>query len=132
MFIETIESFAVYLYSFIKRIYFLRRYLQEIGYTDTIIDVRSNKVKTLLGLNNINNNNTNNNNNPNSQEECIPAPGSQTVNGNANVSKNKRLSATQGRGNTKKVYNLSLRLLFSNTPTNGNFICSRLLPNLWP
>ncbi|XP_034947263.1 striatin-3 [Chelonus insularis] len=30
----------------------LREYLQEIGYTDTIIDVRSNKVRSLLGLNN--------------------------------------------------------------------------------
>ncbi|XP_076247091.1 connector of kinase to AP-1 isoform X2 [Calliopsis andreniformis] len=30
----------------------LRQYLQEIGYTDTIIDVRSNRVKSLLGLNN--------------------------------------------------------------------------------
>ena len=27
------------------------RYLQEIGYTDTIIDVRSNRVRSLLGLN---------------------------------------------------------------------------------
>lgn len=26
------------------------RYLQEIGYTDTIIDVRSARVRTLLGL----------------------------------------------------------------------------------
>ncbi|XP_014251285.1 striatin-3 isoform X2 [Cimex lectularius] len=30
----------------------LRQYLQEIGYTDTIIDVRSNRTRTLLGLNN--------------------------------------------------------------------------------
>ncbi|KAK2707634.1 striatin-3-like isoform X2 [Artemia franciscana] len=30
----------------------LRQYLQEIGYTDTIIDIRSNRVKSLLGLNN--------------------------------------------------------------------------------
>lgn len=30
---------------------FLCRYLQEIGYTDTIIDVRSNRVRSLLGLN---------------------------------------------------------------------------------
>ncbi|KAK0088936.1 hypothetical protein PV325_010124 [Microctonus aethiopoides] len=30
----------------------LREYLQEIGYTDTIIDVRSNRVRSLLGLNN--------------------------------------------------------------------------------
>lgn len=26
--------------------------MQEIGYTDTIIDVRSNRVRSLLGLNN--------------------------------------------------------------------------------
>ena len=32
--------------------YHLFRYLQEIGYTDTIIDVRSNRVRSLLGLNN--------------------------------------------------------------------------------
>ncbi|CAG0912590.1 unnamed protein product [Notodromas monacha] len=30
----------------------LRQYLQEIGYTDTIIDVRSARVRTLFGLNN--------------------------------------------------------------------------------
>lgn len=29
----------------------IKRYLQEIGYTDTIIDVRSNRVRSLLGLN---------------------------------------------------------------------------------
>lgn len=28
----------------------LRQYLQEIGYTDTIIDVRANRVRSLLGL----------------------------------------------------------------------------------
>ncbi|RWS31975.1 striatin-3-like isoform X2, partial [Leptotrombidium deliense] len=33
----------------------LRQYLQEIGYTDTIIDVRSNRVRSLLGLNNTTN-----------------------------------------------------------------------------
>lgn len=27
-------------------------FLQEIGYTDTILDVRSNRVRALLGLNN--------------------------------------------------------------------------------
>lgn len=32
----------------------LRHYLQEIGYTDTIIDVRSNRVRSLLGLTNLN------------------------------------------------------------------------------
>lgn len=34
------------------RFNYFSRYLQEIGYTDTIIDVRSNRVRTLLGLNN--------------------------------------------------------------------------------
>lgn len=29
---------------------FIARYLQEIGYTDTIIDVRSARVRSLLGL----------------------------------------------------------------------------------
>jgi len=33
----------------------LREYLHEIGYTDTIIDVRSSRVRNLLGLNNNNN-----------------------------------------------------------------------------
>lgn len=32
----------------------MRHYLQEIGYTDTIIDVRSNRVRSLLGLSNLN------------------------------------------------------------------------------
>ena len=43
----------------------LKQYLQEIGYTDTIIDVRSSRLRTLLGLKSLNNNpnsNTNNNN----------------------------------------------------------------------
>ncbi|XP_041988035.1 striatin-3 [Aricia agestis] len=30
----------------------IKQYLQEIGYADTILDVRSNRVRTLLGLNN--------------------------------------------------------------------------------
>lgn len=30
--------------------FFFCRYLQEIGYTDTIIDVRSARVRSLLGL----------------------------------------------------------------------------------
>lgn len=35
--------------------YLFCRYLHEIGYTDTIIDVRSSRVRNLLGLNNNNN-----------------------------------------------------------------------------
>lgn len=37
---------------FFKEFLCFSRYLQEIGYTDTIIDVRSNRVRSLLGLNN--------------------------------------------------------------------------------
>merc|ERR1719295_2355775 len=39
----------------------LRQYLQEIGYTDTIIDVRSNRVRSLLGLQSEQENETNQN-----------------------------------------------------------------------
>lgn len=39
----------------------LRQYLQEIGYTDTIIDVRSNRVRSLLGLQSDQENETNQN-----------------------------------------------------------------------
>lgn len=57
----------------------LRQYLQEIGYTDTIIDVRGNRVRSLLGLNN------------NSEQEENVSP---NVNGNES---NKRASESQGR-----------------------------------
>ena len=40
-----------------------KRYLQEIGYTDTIIDVRSARVRSLLGLAPSNNENEENHNN---------------------------------------------------------------------
>ncbi|UJR37475.1 hypothetical protein I4U23_030178 [Adineta vaga] len=46
----------------------LRQYLKEIGYVDTIIDIRSTAVKKLLGIKgetNFNGNNNNNNNNNN-------------------------------------------------------------------
>lgn len=59
------------------------RYLQEIGYTDTIIDVRSNRVRSLLGLNN----------NAEAEENLNNAGSS--VNGNE--ASNKRASETQGR-----------------------------------
>lgn len=58
----------------------LRQYLNEIGYTDTIIDVRSNRVRALLGLNN------------NSEQDENVSP---SINGsNEN---NKRSSESQGR-----------------------------------
>lgn len=59
----------------------LRQYLQEIGYTDTIVDVRSNRVRSLLGLNN--------NTNAGDNDENLPS-----INGNEN---NKRPSESQGR-----------------------------------
>ncbi|XP_056647849.1 striatin-3 isoform X3 [Diorhabda sublineata] len=59
----------------------LRQYLQEIGYTDRIIDVRSTRVRALLGLNN---NNADQDDNQNGGGI------------NANES-NKRASETQGR-----------------------------------
>ncbi|CAG9762459.1 unnamed protein product [Ceutorhynchus assimilis] len=59
----------------------LRQYLQEIGYTDRIIDVRSTRVRALLGLNN---------NHPDQEESYNGGP----VNGNESI---KRVSETQGR-----------------------------------
>lgn len=60
----------------------LRQYLQEIGYTDTIIDVRGNRVRQILGLNK----------NAEQEENLNP-----NVNGNEN---NKRASENQGMFNT--------------------------------
>lgn len=57
----------------------LRQYLQEIGYTDRIIDVRSTRVRALLGLNNNGEQEENHNGGP--------------VNGNES---NKRPSESQG------------------------------------
>ena len=41
----------------------LKQYLQEISSTDTIVDVRTSRLRTLLGLKQNNNNNNNNSNN---------------------------------------------------------------------
>lgn len=57
----------------------LRQYLQEIGYTDRIIDVRNTRVRALLGLNN----------NQEQEENVNGGP----VNGNES---NKRASESQG------------------------------------
>ncbi|XP_011180316.1 striatin-4 isoform X4 [Zeugodacus cucurbitae] len=57
----------------------LRQYLAEIGYTDNIIDVRSNRVRSILGLNN------------NSEQEENVSP---NINGNEN---NKRTAESEGR-----------------------------------
>lgn len=65
----------------------LRQYLQEIGYTDRIIDVRSTRVRALLGLNN------------NAEQEENLNGGS--VNGNES---NKRASETQGNWFVRLFY----------------------------
>lgn len=59
----------------------LRQYLQEIGYTETIIDIRSNRVRSLLGLNN----------NCEQENENV----SPNINGGSET--NKRASESQGR-----------------------------------
>jgi len=53
----------------------LRQYLEEIGYTDTIIDVRSQRVRSILGLQN---------RGENDNEQMNTAPGGDLVNGEAN------------------------------------------------
>ncbi|VVC40792.1 Hypothetical protein CINCED_3A006521 [Cinara cedri] len=60
----------------------LREYLHEIGYTDTIIDVRSSRVRNLLGINNNNNLNVD------------QGQGENQLNGN---NYNKRFSDNQGQ-----------------------------------
>lgn len=69
--------------------------MQEIGYTDTIIDVRSNRVRSLLGLNN----------NTDTEEMNTPA-----LNGNEGVAQDKQeynesllLRGRQQRNPNKKV-----------------------------
>lgn len=77
------------------------RYLQEIGYTDTIIDVRSNRVRSLLGLNN----------NAECEENLNNAAVVSTLNGNE--SSNKRACENQGRRTpAKKVLRLSKLVQF--------------------
>lgn len=58
----------------------LRQYLQEIGYTETILDIRSTRVRSLLGLNN------------NSEQEENVNP---NINGGSE--NNKRASESQGK-----------------------------------
>nr|CAD7392470.1 unnamed protein product [Timema cristinae] len=75
----------------------LRQYLQEIGYTDTIVDVRSNRVRSLLGLNN----------NAEGEENLNNSSTMAALNGNE--SSNKRASENQGRRTpAKKVQPSSL------------------------
>jgi hypothetical protein len=76
---------AWFWFSDFLNVYNFFRYLQEIGYTDTIIDVRSNRVRSLLGLNN----------NAESEENLNNAPVVAALNGNE--SSNKRASENQGR-----------------------------------
>jgi len=81
----------------------LRQYLAEIGYTDHIIDVRSNRVRSILGLNN----NT-------EQEENV----SPNINGNEN---NKR--ALDSEGNYYYIIELENLLRFDNFVFAFAFAC---------
>jgi len=60
----------------------LRQYLQEIGYTDTIIDVRSNRVRSLLGLNDVADVNEENRNNLAMNGDAAANAGAQQPAGN--------------------------------------------------
>lgn len=94
------SKFIYYLYNIsINIILYIFRYLHEIGYTDTIIDVRSSRVRNLLGLNN--------NNNLNEIEQGQIE--SNQINGN---NYNKRFSDNQGQCSpTKRV---SILKIFKN------------------
>lgn len=65
------------------------RYLQEIGYTDTIIDVRSNRVRTLLGLNN--------NTDASEDTNTLALNGNESSNKRANEYKNTKFKNTSPR-----------------------------------
>jgi len=75
----------------------LRQYLQEIGYTDTIIDVRSNRVRSLLGLNSgVNVDKEDSGAAGNSVNGAGTGSASSTINSDPSGN-SKRLSETQGR-----------------------------------
>ncbi|KAH8412919.1 hypothetical protein KR009_006809 [Drosophila setifemur] len=85
----------------------LRQYLAEIGYTDNIIDVRSNRVRSILGLNN------------NAEHEGSGGglglgggpggPGGENLNPNVNGNEsNKRASETEGRHTPAKKVQQSI------------------------
>ncbi len=70
------------------------RYLQEIGYTDTIIDVRSARVRSLFGLGNADSN----------EDGGKGGKNAPTVNGgDLSISGNKRNLETQQKRGGKKV-----------------------------
>jgi len=51
----------IYFFNYHSLVFFSIRYLKEIGYVDTIIDIRSTAVKKLLGIKSETNLNGNNN-----------------------------------------------------------------------
>nr|CAD7259828.1 unnamed protein product [Timema shepardi] len=85
------------------------RYLQEIGYTDTIVDVRSNRVRSLLGLNN----------NAEGEENLNNSSTVAALNGNE--SSNKRASENQGRRTPAKKQKLQMF---------GCVVCNRYLQEI--
>lgn len=86
----------------------LQQYLVEIGYTDNILDVRSNRVRSLLGLNNNNNNNSLNNNNNVDEEELL--------NGGLDSANNKK---NAGKGATQTTTTTTAKKLGANNSSNA-------------
>ena len=71
------------------------RYLNEIGYTDTIIDVRSNRVRSLLGLNDANDA-ANNSTNFNEDNNRMLVNGGDSKEGAASAAAENKKKAAQG------------------------------------
>ena len=82
----------------------MTRYLQEIGYTDTIIDVRSNRVRSLLGLNN----------NTDSEDTNTPAP-------NGNQSTKKMVRGKKPANQREKVSIPQAMLMETEAAVMANF-----------
>ena len=94
----------------------LKQYLQEIGYTDTIIDVRSSRLRALLGIKASNNNA----NNGQSQEMDVLASATNALNTNNN---NNQLDSIVSliNGNKQLLLNTNSANKRANlSPTNQN------------
>lgn len=105
----------------------LRHYLQEIGYTDTIIDLRSNRVRSLLGIVD----NQSSNQQPTSQQQPPTQiqrqqqqPNSQTMNSacinnnNSNIDQKPNINSNTNTTSNKR--DLGYSLLNSNNKTSFN------------
>lgn len=111
----------------------LKQYLQEIGYTDTIIDVRSARLRTLLGLKSSNNNSQNSsavNLIGNQQEQFDLLNASNLLNGNKQLlqlNTNKYEKRTVIASNLLNNNNNSINACQSNDSINTNDVQSMLM-----